>query len=84
MKRVITEADIIAARQRVAMDEAAGRQQDFADALLASEGLQPSHVETWLDATVNVHWCACVDVKPHEIACSTCGLPPYWTVPIDS
>jgi hypothetical protein len=52
--RVITEQDIIAARQRVAAAEAANEQQDFADALLASADLEPDMVRQWLDATVNV------------------------------
>ena len=78
--RTITEADIISARERVAAAEAAGEQQDFEDALLASPDLPPSMVREWLDATVNVRWCACnhEDTTPH-IACPTCGLPPYWT-----
>lgn len=77
--RIITEADIIAARQRVAAAEAANQQQDFADALLASPDLTPEMVRTWLDAEVYVHWCACEDgdTTP-RIVCATCGLPPYW------
>ena len=81
MKRVITEHDIIAARERVAAAEAAGQQQDFADALLASADLTPEMVREWIDATVNVHWCACegIDGGPARIVCERCGLPPFWT-----
>ena len=80
MPKTITEQDIIAARQRVAAAETAGEQQDFADALLASPDLTPDMVRHWLDAQVNVHWCACpmTDDTP-RIACPTCGLPPFWT-----
>lgn len=60
------------------MDEAANRQQDFADALLASADLKPEHVETWLDATVNVRWCACGSGDHSLIVCPSCGLPPFW------
>jgi len=77
--RVITEADIIAARERVAAAEAAHEQQDFEDALLASPDLTPEMVREWLHASVNVHWCACQseDDTP-QIVCPTCGLPPFW------
>ena len=78
-KRIITEADIIAARQRVAAAEAAGERQVFADALLASPNLTPEMVRTWLDADVYVHWCDCDDGdNTPRIVCQTCGLPPYW------
>lgn len=79
-KRVITEQDIITARQRVAAAEANNQQQDFTDALLASPDLTPDMVRLWLKAEVNVHWCAChdEDTTPH-IVCKTCGLPPFWT-----
>lgn len=79
-QRIITEADIITARQRVAAAEAAGQQQDFEDALLASPDLKPSMVREWLDAVPHVNWCACKrqDTAP-LIACPDCGLPPYWT-----
>lgn len=81
-KRVITEKDIIEARQRIAQAEAAGEQQDFTDALLAAPDLTPDMVRFWLDAEVNVHWCACVAVAgtPARIVCETCGLPPLWTI----
>lgn len=77
---VITELHIIAARQRVAIAEAAGAQQDFSDALLASPDLTPAMVREWLKARVQVNWCACptTDDTAH-IVCATCGLPPYWT-----
>lgn len=78
-KRVITEKDIIDARQRVAEAERKGEQQDFADALLASPDLTPEMVRHWLDATVNVHWCACPTTDDTaRIVCETCGLPPFW------
>lgn len=77
-KRVITEADIIAARQRVAAAEAANQQQDFEDALLASPDLEPDMVEHWCDARVYVHWCACKSGDHSRIVCTECGLPPYW------
>ena len=78
--RVITETEIVDARERVAAAEANGEQQDFEDALLASPDLEPDMVRQWLNATVNVRWCACesADDVPH-IACPACGLPPYWT-----
>lgn len=75
---IITEQDIIAARQRVAAAEQAGEQQDFADALLASPDLTPGMVREWLDATPRVHWCACVEGDHSRIVCTECGLPPYW------
>lgn len=77
-KRVITEKDIIEARQRVLEAERKGEQQDFGDALLASPDLTPEMVETWLDATVNVRWCACEKGNHARIVCTECGLPPYW------
>jgi hypothetical protein len=79
--RTITEADIIAARQRVAAAEAAHEQQDFEDALLASADLTPDMVRKWLDAVPEVHWCACDtgDTTP-QIVCPSCGLPPFWTM----
>lgn len=78
--RTITETDIIDARERVAAAEGKGEQQDFEDALLASPDLRPSQVREWLNATINVRWCACKheDTAP-VIACAVCGLPPYWT-----
>lgn len=80
-KRIITEADIIAARQRVAAAEAAHEQMHFEDALLCSADLTPAMVRQWLDAVPQVRWCACpgVDGGPARIVCETCGLPPYWT-----
>lgn len=80
-ERVITERDIIAARERVAAAVAKGEQQDFEDALLASPDLKPDMVREWLNATPHVHWCACpgLPATPARIACPTCGLPPYWT-----
>lgn len=76
--RVITETDIIEARQRVAAAEAKGEQQDFTDALLASPDLTPEMVKTWLGAGVCVHWCACEQGDHSRIVCAECGLPPYW------
>jgi hypothetical protein len=77
-RRIITEKDIVAARQRVIAAEAAHEQQDFADALLASPDLTPEMVETWLDADVHVHWCACEKGDHARVICTECGLPPYW------
>jgi hypothetical protein len=77
---VITEQDIIEARRRVAAAEAAGEQQDFRDALLASPDLTPVMIREWLDCGVNVRWCACiVAADTPRIVCETCGLPPFWT-----
>lgn len=76
--RVITEADIIAARRNVERAFAANEQQDFADALLSSPDLEPSMVREWLDASVHVHWCACEKGDHSRIVCAECGLPPYW------
>jgi hypothetical protein len=78
--RIITEQDIIEARQRVQAAEQAGQQQDFADALLASPDITPEMLKEWLDADVSVHWCACPgeDDTP-RIVCEVCGLPPFWT-----
>lgn len=77
--RVITEYDIIQARQRVAVAAAAQRQQDFEDALLASPDLTPEMVKLWLNATVNVRWCACkIEDDTPRIVCAACGLPPFW------
>lgn len=78
LEKVITETDIIAARQRVAVAEAANQQQDFRDALLASPDLTPDMVHQWLDARVHVHWCACEHGNHARIVCTECGLPPYW------
>lgn len=77
-RKVITEADIIAARQRIAAAEAKNEQQDFTDALLASPDLEPDMVRTWLDASVKVKWCACEQGDHSRIVCTECGLPPYW------
>lgn len=76
--KTITETDIIAARQRVAAAEAAGEQQDFSDALLASPDLEPGMIKEWLGAGVRVRWCACEDGDHSRIVCTECGLPPYW------
>ena len=76
--RTITEAEIVAARQRVVEAEAKNEQQDFEDALLASPDLTPSMVREWLDANVHVHWCACEHGDHSRIVCTECGLPPYW------
>lgn len=76
--KIITEVDIIAARQRVAAAEAKGEQQDFTDALLASPDLTPEMVKHWLDATPHVSWCACPQGDHSRIVCTECGLPPYW------
>lgn len=77
-ERIITEHDIIAARQRVVEAERKGEQQDFDDALLASPDLTPEMVREWLDARVHVHWCACEKGDHSRIVCTECGLPPYW------
>ena len=74
-KRIITEQDIIAARQRLATEPPP---HDFEDALLASSGLTPAMIREWMDATVNVNWCACEGERTPAIACPSCGLPPYW------
>lgn len=76
--RVITEQDIITARQRVAAAEAAGQQQGFEDALLASADLTPDMVRHWIDCIVKVRWCACEAGDHSRIVCTECGLPPYW------
>jgi hypothetical protein len=76
--KTITETDIIEARQRVAAAEAAGEQQDFNDALLASPDLTPAMVKEWLDAVPHVRWCACEAGDHSRIVCTECGLPPYW------
>ena len=78
MQSTITEQDIIAARQRVAEAERNQEQQDFTDALLASTDLTPEMVKQWLDAGVQVQWCACEQTQARAIVCVTCGLPPYW------
>lgn len=80
-KRVITEADIIAARQRVAAADAKGEQISFEDGLLASPDLRPQHIREWLEADVKVHWCTCKEmegISPPPIICETCGRPPLW------
>lgn len=79
-QRVIREADIVAARLRVAAAEAAGEQCDFKDAILASADLTPSMIHEWVGALVHVNWCACAErpTTPAEIVCPACGLPPYW------
>ena len=84
--RVITEADIIEARERVAAAETNHEQQDWNDALLAAPDLTPDMVREWFNTsdsegiTINVHWCACEGLpgKPAEVVCSVCGLPPFW------
>ena len=78
IERVITEAEIIVARARVAAAEAANEQQNFEDALLASADLTPEMIREWLNASVNVHWCACEKGDHPRIVCAECGLPPYW------
>lgn len=83
MTRTITEADIIGARERVAAAEAAGQQQDWNDALLASPDLTVEMVKEWANGdgvTLQVHWCACAAQhgKRALIKCETCGLPPFW------
>lgn len=80
MERIVTEIDIIDARERIEAADAAHEQQDFEDALLASPDLTPEMVRLWLNATLNVRWCACKaeDTTP-RIVCETCGLPPFWT-----
>lgn len=75
---IITEQDIVEARQRVAEAERKGELQDFRDALLASPDLTPQMVVEWLDATPRVHWCACEKGDHSRIVCVECGLPPYW------
>lgn len=77
-ERIVTEADIIAARGRVAVAEEKGEQQDFSDALLSSPDLTPEMVKEWLDAIPRVCWCACEGGDHSLIVCPSCGLPPYW------
>jgi hypothetical protein len=77
-KRIIQAADIVAARERIKADEAAGRQHHFEDALLGLPGVTPAMVREWLDAEPRVHWCACEDTDQSLIVCPQCGLPPYW------
>lgn len=76
--KLITEVDIVAARQRVVGAMKNGQQQDFSDALLASPDLEPDMVRTWLDASVWVKWCACEAGDHSRIVRTECGLPPYW------
>lgn len=76
--QVITEVDIVAARQYVAANLAAGKQVDFDKALLASPDLTPDMIQHWLNATPNVRWCACEGGDHSRIVCTECGLPPYW------
>lgn len=83
MTRIITETDIIEARERAAAAEAAQQQQDWNDALLASPDLTVEMVKEYLpgdDITVKVHWCAYPDQhgKRASIVCPTCKLPPFW------